>query len=364
MKNETAEQKALKKSFLAKILHGITEVVEDENGAFRLYRVPCSLLPKLGVRVNVRSFHPAGSELRFRIGSSPVRFKIRRITETDHPLYTPQTMVPVGIFHGDYQYTWLALQEGDNEIEIKPFQDSTGLLRKKKYRFDPGLTRIILPPFFDLRIVDWEGEMEPPRPDDCPPVRLLSYGSSITQGAYGVLGDETYPAILARELGVDVYNLGFGGGAKLEPEIAEWMAARTDWHFATLELGINVMYMPPEEFREKVRKFLSYFAESPLKRPVFTLDVLPFGDEFDKEDMVQKTADFRRIVREETETTGKPFLIALDYASLLPDLADFSTDLLHPASHAFYAIGTGLAEQIRKQDPGILTTKQKKKESR
>lgn len=86
------------KSLLKKILHGFTDIAEDETGALRLYRVPRTLLPKLGVRVNVRSFHPAGSELRFRMKDTPVKFKFRRITEPDHPLFVNQTAFPIGIF--------------------------------------------------------------------------------------------------------------------------------------------------------------------------------------------------------------------------------------------------------------------------
>ena len=342
------------KSFLEKILHGFAEVAEDETGAFRLYRVPRALLPELGVRVNMRCYHPAGGELRFRMKEKPVRFKFRRTTEPDHPLFINQTVFPVGVFHGDFQYTWLALLEGDNEFEIKPFPDRTGLMHRTQRRFNPELTRIILPPFIDLRIVDWEGDMEPPRPGDCPEKRLLSYGSSITQGAYGQLGNETYPAVIARELGIDVCNLGFGGGATMEPAIAEWIVSRTDWTIATLEMGVNVFNRPPEEFREMVKKFLAVFAADPLKRPVFTLDMLPFGEEFgDNQEVKAKAAAYRRIVREETAATGKPWMYPLEYASLI-QASDFSTDLLHPAAHAFQALGHGLAEQIKHKNLSIL----------
>ena len=53
------------------------------------------------------------------------------------------------------------------------------------------------------------------------------------------------------------------------------------------------------------------------------------------------------------EKTGKPWICALEYASLI-QLSDFSTDLLHPAAHAFQAIGHGLAEQIKQKNLPIL----------
>ena len=350
-----SSEKKSDKVFLKKILHGITEITEDENGAFRLFRVPRSLLSNLGERVNIRCFHPAGSELRFRMGHSPVHFTIRRMPEPNHPLFNAQTAVLIGIFHGDFQYAWLALQEGDNEIEIKPFHDPSSILLHNRSRFSPKLTRIVLPPFVELRIVNWKGEMEPPQPDDCPSKQLLSYGSSITQGAYAQHGNATYPAILARELGVDVCNLGFGGGATLEPEIAEWIVSRTDWHLATLEMGINIFNLTTDEFQTRVKNFLAIFASDPLKRPVFSLDMLPFAGEFgNSQEIKEKAAAFRRVVREETIATGKKFMSILEYASLLQRASDYSTDLLHPAFYAFESIGNALAAQIRNRNLAIF----------
>ena len=341
-------EKTPEQLFLEQLLHGFAETAVDETGAFRLYRVPQALLPKLGTRVNCRCYHPAGGELRFRMKDSPVRFTLRRIAEPEHPLFTPQSAVPVGIFHGDFQYDWFALREGDNTIEIRPFEDSTGALSRLRRRFAPELTRIVLPPFVEVRVVGWEGELEPPRPGDTPAKQLLAYGSSITQGAYSLLGTETYPAIVARELGVDHCNLGFGGGATLEPELAEWIVSRSDWHFATLEMGVNVMNLTPKEFRERVRNFLAPFAADRRGRPAFSLDMLPTSGEWTaREGAREKAAAFRRIVREETAAAGKPFMRSLEYASLLSDPSWYSTDLLHPAFHAFETIGRGLAAQLR-----------------
>ena len=334
--------------FLEKLLRGFAETAADETGAFRLYRVPRTLLPQLGPRVHCRCFHPAGGELRFRMKGSPVRFTLRRITEPDHPLFTPQSAVPVGIFHGDLQYDWFALQEGDNPIEVKPLPDPAGARSRLRGRFAAEVTRIVLPPFVEVRIVDWQGEMDPPRPGDEPEKRLLSYGSSITQGAYALLGTETYPAVLARELGVDLCNLGFGGGAKLEPELAAWIVERNDWHFATLEMGANLHGLTPEEFRERVRNFLAPFAADPRQRPVFALDMLPTAGELTgREGAREKAAAFRRIVREETAATGRPFMKTPEYGSLLSGASWYSTDLVHPAAHASETIGGGLAKQLK-----------------
>ena len=344
------------KSRLMEFLHGTAEVVEVEDGALRLFRVPRNLLPKLNERVNIRAVSPAGAELRFRMGSSPVRLKLRRMPDASNPVFTSQTAVLAGIFRGDFQGSWIALQEGDNEIEIAPFTGSVDVLAKNRSRFSPELTRIVLPPFIELRLLELEGEIEPPRPGDCPEFNYLAYGSSITQGAYTPLGTGTYPAVLGRELGVDVCNLGFGGGAHLEPEIAEWIVSREDWHFATLELGANLFGLTVDEFRSRVGNFLAVFASDSRHRPVFCLDLLPNPGEIGG-GAAEKAAAFREIVEDEINAAGVTFLFRLEYASSLARVSDLSTDLLHPAAHAFESIGRTLAGQIEPLLSGMLQKK-------
>lgn len=328
-------------------LHGIAELVEGDDGAYRLFRVPQTLLPRLNERVNLRAYSPAGTELRFRMGASPVRIRLRRMAEAGHPVFTKRTAVLAGIFRGDFQESWIALREGDNEIEVAPFSSSwIDVLSRNRSRFSPELTRIVLPPFIELRLVGMEGEMYPARPGDCPERTYLAYGSSITQGAYTPLGNGSFPAVLGRELGVDVCNLGFGGGAFLEPEIAEWIVARNDWHFATLELGANLFHLSAAEFRPKIKDFLSVFASDAKVRPVFCLDLLPNTGEISGKEK-KKAAAFRQIVTEEVNAVGSGAFHRLEYASLLPRISDYSTDLLHPAAHAFEVIGQGLANQIK-----------------
>ncbi len=328
---------------MIEFLHGTAELAEAGDGTYRLFRVPQKLLPKLNERVKIRACSPAGTELRFRMGASPVRIRLRRMPEPGHPVFTGQSAVLAGIFRGDFQESWIALQEGDNEIEIAPFSLPFHVPRN---RFSPELTRVVLPPFIELRLAGLTGEMEPARPEDCPPLTCLAYGSSITQGAYTPLGNGNFPAVLGRELGVDVCNLGFGGGAFLEPEIAEWIVSRNDWHFAILELGANLFHLTADEFRLKVRDFLAVFASDPKPRPVFCLDLLPNTGEIGGKEK-EKAASLRQVVREEADAAGSSSFHRLEYASSIPRVSDYSTDLLHPASHAFESIGRSLADRIR-----------------
>ena len=50
---------------------------------------------------------------------------------------------------------------------------------------------------------------------------LVCYGSSVLQGTGAAHPSKTYPATLARLLGIDFVNLGFGGAGKAEPEVVK-----------------------------------------------------------------------------------------------------------------------------------------------
>jgi len=53
---------------------------------------------------------------------------------------------------------------------------------------------------------------------------VVFYGSSITQGGCASRPGNSYPNIISRWLDADIYNLGFSGSAKGEPEMANYIA--------------------------------------------------------------------------------------------------------------------------------------------
>ena len=94
--------------------------------------------------------------------------------------------------------------------------------------FDPDLIRVLLPWRPYVRLLDLCGEVAPARPEQLPTKTGRFYGSSITHGNFSYAPSQTYVAHAARRLGIDAFNLGFGGGAWLEPELAEHIAGRGD----------------------------------------------------------------------------------------------------------------------------------------
>ncbi|MEE6288827.1 GDSL-type esterase/lipase family protein [Georgenia sp. MJ173] len=90
---------------------------------------------------------------------------------------------------------------------------------------------------FGLREITLRGvttaEAPPARP------RWLSYGSSITHCAEACGPTETWPALVARSLGLDLYGLGLGGQCHLDHAVERTIADQP-LDFLSLCLGINI----------------------------------------------------------------------------------------------------------------------------
>ncbi|UZN03813.1 GDSL-type esterase/lipase family protein [Cellulomonas sp. S1-8] len=78
-----------------------------------------------------------------------------------------------------------------------------------------------------------------PVPADGRPV-WMHHGSSISHGSNALTPTGTWPALAARGAGVDLLNLGFGGSALLDPQIARTMRD-TPADLISVKIGINIV---------------------------------------------------------------------------------------------------------------------------
>jgi hypothetical protein len=76
----------------------------------------------------------------------------------------------------------------------------------------------------------------------------LHYGSSISQGSNASSPTRIWPAIAARNGGVDLYNLGLGGSAMADPFIAR-VIRDSPASMISLKLGINIVNLDAMRLR-------------------------------------------------------------------------------------------------------------------
>ena len=190
------------------------------------------------------------------------------------------------------------------------------------------------------------GDLRAPTVEECPPRRWLAYGSSITQSS-GTF--HSYVNAAAQMLEADAINLGMGGSCWIEAAIADFITGRSDWDFATFELGIN-MAKPGSDnvrFREKVEYLLDRVTSAHPNKPIFLITMFRHGAQHEAEasdwgrDPNEKDAILREVAKNyPTQVT------LLEGTEIVPDFRGFQTDLVHPEPFAYARMGLKLAEMI------------------
>ena len=164
-----------------------------------------------------RAAMPAGVRISFHSNTSTVAGQVE-----SYPEAALLDLCCDGQFHGSVE---LAGQESF------VFQD-----------LPPGekLIELWLPQFSEFRLRALElGDGATVAAFDDPRPRWTAYGSSITHCRTAERPSQTWPAIVAREHGLNLTCLGYGGNCHLEPMIAR-MIRDLPADFISIKVGINV----------------------------------------------------------------------------------------------------------------------------
>lgn len=320
-------------------LYNVQELLDVPGEEGKLCsRIPDTLRLRLNEFAQFRALETAGCEARFILQGERARLTLR---STERPSI-------IEVYQGCFLVGWHVVGTDRTEIVIERPANLDELVRiTETYSlpFDARLTRVVLPWRPAALLFDIEGDVELPRAEQTPSVRYLAYGSSITHGNAAVRPTATYAMRTAQLLGVDLINLGFGGGAHLEREMADYIAARQDWDMATLELGINIIgSVDVSEFARRVGYFIATVAGSHPDQWVFAIDL--FTCHYDLE-ADPKIVAFRGIVRRTVERLGLPRLVYLSGLDLLPSVCGLTTDLVHPSPHGMEEMAHNLSRGIR-----------------
>ena len=318
-------------------LYNVAEILPSEDGDGKLIsRIPNKLRLTLNPNAKLRALYSAGCEIRFNLEGDSAKI----ILSCENPSI-------VEVFQGSFLVSWHIVGKKPTEIRVCLPQNIRFLdriTREKNLPFDAHLTRVILPHRLTW-LFSIEGETSPPREDQTPKKKYLAYGSSITQGASSYRPTGTYAMRTAQRLAVDLLNLGFGGGAHCEPQLADYIAERRDWDFATLEMGINMFRnFSVEKFRRRVEYFVERIAKSHPDKWVFCIDLFTFSADFDPS--VKKHQEFRNVVKETVENLNMPKLIHIDGRNLLKNVSGLTSDLVHPAPSGMEEIAYNLSNLI------------------
>lgn len=318
-------------------LYNVRELLPRAVGGWQMSRLPSRVRDTLGESGQEMAVTPAGGEVRFNVGAEPVTVTL----SSRGPFLNVAE-----VWRGPFPESAHAVGAGPTEIKVEPsaeLERMTRLAAAENLPFDPALVRIILPHGWPTELVEIRGAPTPPRSEQSPARRLLTYGSSITQGGNAATPSGTYAMRTAQILGLDLVNLGTSGSARMDESVADFIAEKGEWDVACLELGINVLGWTPEEFARKVGDFVGRIAGANLNRRVFCTDIFTHGGDWDD---FPKIEDFRAIVRAQVASLALPNLSYLPGRSLLTSTEGLTADLVHLSLLGHEEIAQNLAREI------------------
>lgn len=323
-------------------LYNVVELEDTGNGVYNMLRVPKVVESKLSAEGQVRNKNCCGTEIRFNLNGDSAKIKLRL------PKGSPasRALVYYGSIPSGWQECIKDIYDFETEIIISNPYDKVALERiteENKLPFDSKLIRVMLE-YKNIQIIDITGAITPPTKDQIPSKRYLAYGSSITHGSIGLHASNTYANRTAERLGADLINLGFAGSAKLEPGMANYIASRKDWDFATLEMGINVIDIDAEDYRKRIKYFISTVAKSHLDKKIFCIDLFYTHSDFMKNGRAEM---FRQIMRETIEELSYANVIYINGLRILDSVLGLSSDLVHPTSVAIPQMAENLSNIMR-----------------
>ncbi len=324
-------------------IHGCSELEKLPNGAYAPLRVPMSVHEHLSQNGRGQNKNNTGIELRFVINSGDAKLKFR-YDEGEHGEIT--------VYYGDFVADWpetTKVLSGECEITIiqsENIEHMRKIAKEYNHRFSPDVVRLV---FRGVRpkIVSAVGDISVPTEDMLPKKKYLSYGSSITHGSISLHSYYNYVERVAANLGADVTNYGFAGSACLEREMADFIAYKCEFDFATLEMGINILGIEPDDFENRVRYFVKTVAKAHPDSKIFAIDVYYCRSDVIGSDRAEL---FRKIVRRVTQELALPNVVYVNGKTVLTTPSKLSSGLVHPNPDGVMEMAENLTEIIKKAE--------------
>ena len=325
-------------------LHNVAEL-DPVNGGMLFKRAPQSLLDAVNPNAQTRLKCSSDCEIRF---VSPGEVKVTLST-----LWGEADMT---VLHGVFaEGERPVIREDVQTFTIKPPPDPLLNLDPKvcaRHHFDPRVTRLVFGGRRREPVIlhGLEGpHIQPPSPDTLPKLRYLAYGSSITEGFHCEGPQLSYVAQTAWHLKADLINLGVAGSCHAEPAFGDYIAERTDWDIASLELSANMTGFPIDEFRKRVDYIVNRIAGADSTRPVACVTVFPsYSDCVQRGEGGDGPAGgiYRQALREIVDACPHPNVHLIEGPELLTEIGGLSADLVHPSDHAMIEMGRNLADRL------------------
>ena len=338
-------------AFLSKVqLHNVGGIEPTADGTgVMLYRAPKEVRDKLDTKTPDGKEKDGAKQMRVAVHS-----EIRFVLNQGEKLENVKVHLR-GEKGGEIFWYWGDILAGEAKVErgerAKPVTPhGHGLMfslmeQYPKGRFANRVCRVVVRGL-EVEFRGIEGDVRPPKPEELGAPVLLSYGTSISMGAYASRADLSFNALTARLLGYDFINMGSSGTAYCEPAMADYLAS-LKWDLAVLELSVNMTgCFTVKQFKERAGSLIDKLAKTHPQATIVCISLFPSGTG----DLWSNNKPNTQAYRDALEQIVK----ASDHKNVHfvsgPDLLSFnglSPDLLHPTDQGMIEIASKLAHRIR-----------------
>lgn len=318
----------------------------------RLLRFPQAVTDGLGMPVYDESGRETEEIFRghrnyaYRLTNCEIRFvsdadKIAVRLRTEQP-------VEVSVYQGDYFNDSAIASPGESELAFSRYAQADGLNESQRNRFAHNVWRVVLNGDGATYLLGIEGgKMRPPAREELPRMRILAYGSSITQGVGTPYPRLNYLSVAEQILGVEFLNKGIGSGCFCEPAMLDYFLSET-YDALYFELGTNIANRPPAAIEGRLGPFIdAVCAHFRDKKIFFMTPIKGFSDVSPAAaDYAERFANSRSVIRSHAEKFENAVL--LDGHALVGRDWYLKADVLHPSDFGHVMMGVTFAEMLKK----------------
>ena len=183
-----------------------------------------------------------------------------------------------------------------------------------------------------------------PRYDTKP---IVCYGTSIVHGACGSRPGMTYPNIHSRRLEREIYNLGFSGNGKAEPEVAALLAELDP----ALYMVDPLPNLKPSDVTERIEPFVGVLRDAHPDTPIVLVEKIDYPDGHVIHNKAQNARDSNANLRaayDRLRQAGDKHLHYVPCDDLLGDDGEATVDGTHPTDLGFMRMADVFEPVLRK----------------
>lgn len=202
----------------------------------------------------------------------------------------------------------------------------------------------------DVRVgLEPKAKVLPPPPYDSP-MRVVIYGTSITQGGCASRPGMCYSNILSRRINQEFINLGFSGNGKGEPEVARTMATIREPGLFVLDYEANSGGL--EGMRSTLPEFIRILRQAHPRTQILVLSKIPYSTEdFHSQARAARLAsrDYQRYTVDNLRLCGDGRIHFFDGSDLLGrDWPESTVDSVHPNDLGFMRMADTLTPVLQR----------------